>query len=80
MITKENYVLGLFMDPSSFSERVLLGEESVECLPENFASALYIIFVPLPPWPPSESSLKPTCTPKHTHLSLDHSPDILRGA
>ena len=37
-------------------------------------------FVPLPPWPPSESSLKPTCTPKHTHLSLDHSPGILRGA
>ena len=29
-------------------------------------------FVPLHPWPPSESSLKPTCTPKHTHLSLDH--------
>ena len=29
-------------------------------------------FVPLPPWPPSESSLKRTCTPKHTHLSLDH--------
>ena len=29
-------------------------------------------FVPLPPWPLSESSLKPTCTPKHTHLSLDH--------
>ena len=37
-------------------------------------------FVPLPPWPPSESSLKPTCTPKHTHLSLDHSPGVLRGA
>ena len=29
-------------------------------------------FVPLHPWPLSESSLKPTCTPKHTHLSLDH--------
>ena len=28
--------------------------------------------VPLPPWLLSESSLKPTCTPKHTHLSLDH--------
>ena len=27
--------------------------------------------VPLHPWPLSESSLKPTCTPKHTHLSLD---------
>ena len=37
-------------------------------------------FVPLPPWPPSENSLKPTCTPKHTHLSLDHSPGVLRGA
>ena len=37
-------------------------------------------FVPLPPWPPSESSLKPTCTPKHAHLSLDHSPGVLRGA
>ena len=37
-------------------------------------------FVPLPRWPPSESSSKPTCTPKHTHLSLDHSPGILRGA
>ena len=37
-------------------------------------------FVPLPPWPPSESSLRPTCipiSPKHTHLSLDHSPGIL---
>ena len=29
-------------------------------------------FVPLHPWPLSESSLKPTYTPKHTHLSLDH--------
>ena len=37
-------------------------------------------FVPLPPWPPSESSLKPTCTPKHTHLSLDYSPGVLHGA
>ena len=37
-------------------------------------------FVPLPCWPPSESSSKPTCTPKHTHLSLDHSPGVLRGA
>ena len=37
-------------------------------------------FVPLPRWPPSESSSKPTCTPKHTHLSLDHSPGIFCGA
>ena len=37
-------------------------------------------FVPLPRWPPSESSSKPTCTPKHTHLSLDHSPGVLCGA
>ena len=37
-------------------------------------------FVPLPRWPPSEGTSKPTCTPKHTHLSLDHSPGILRGA
>ena len=29
-------------------------------------------FVPLPPWPLSESCSKPTCAPKHTHLSLDH--------
>ena len=29
-------------------------------------------FVPLHPWPLSESNLTPTCTPKHTHLSLDH--------
>ena len=29
-------------------------------------------FVPLHPWRLSESSLKPTCTPKHIHLSLDH--------
>ena len=29
-------------------------------------------FVPLAPWPLSERSLKPTCTPKHTHLSLNH--------
>ena len=28
----------------------------------------------------SESSSKPNCTPKHTHLSLDHSPGVLRGA
>ena len=28
--------------------------------------------VPLHPWPLSEGSLKPTCTPKHTHLSLDY--------
>ena len=33
-----------------------------------------------PLWPPSESNSKPTCTLKHTHLSLDHSPDVLRGA
>ena len=37
-------------------------------------------FMPLPPWPLSDSSLKPTCTPKHTHLSLDHSSGILCGA
>ena len=37
-------------------------------------------FVHLPPWPPSESSLKPTSTPKHTHLSLDHSPCVPHGA
>ena len=36
--------------------------------------------LPFPPWSPSESSLKPICTPKHTHLSLDHSPGVLRGA
>ena len=29
-------------------------------------------FVPLHPWPLSESSLKPTYTPKLTRLSLDH--------
>ena len=33
-------------------------------------------FVPLHPWHPSENSLKPTCTPKHTHPSLDHSPGV----
>ena len=37
-------------------------------------------FVPLPPWPPSESSLRPTCTPKHTHLSQYHSRGVLCGA
>ena len=31
-------------------------------------------------WPPSESSSKPTCTPKHTHFSLHHSPGVLRDA
>ena len=31
-----------------------------------------LFFMPLPPWPLSESSLKPTCTPKHTHHSLEH--------
>ena len=35
-------------------------------------NALQMRLVPLPPWPLSESSSKPTCTPKHTHLSLDH--------
>ena len=30
-------------------------------------------FMPLHPWPLSESNLKPTCTPRHTQLSLDHS-------
>ena len=34
-------------------------------------------FVPLPLLPPSKSSLKPTCTPKHTHFSLDHSPGVM---
>ena len=33
---------------------------------------LQMRFVPLPLLPLSESSLKPTFTPKHTHLSLDH--------
>ena len=40
MQTKEKYVLGLFMDPSSYIEGVLLGEQAVECVPENLASAL----------------------------------------
>ena len=31
------------------------------------------------PCPPSENSLKPTCTPKHIHPSLNHSPGVLRG-
>ena len=29
--------------------------------------------------PPSENSLKPTCTPKHIHPSLNHPPGVLRG-
>ena len=36
-------------------------------------------FVPLHPWPPSKNSLKPTCTPKHIHPSLNHPPGVLRG-
>ena len=36
-------------------------------------------FVPLHPWPPSENSLKPTCTPKHIHPSLNHPPGVLHG-
>ena len=35
--------------------------------------------MPLHPWPPSENSLKPTCTPKHIHPSLNHPPGVLRG-
>ena len=37
-----------------------------------FGMLFQMRFVPLHPWPLSESSLKPTCTPKHIHLSLDH--------
>ena len=40
MQTKEKYVLGLFVDPSSYLEGVLLGEQAVERVPENLASAL----------------------------------------
>ena len=29
-------------------------------------------FVPLPPWALSDSSSKPACMPKNTHLSQDH--------
>ena len=37
-----------------------------------FGMLFQMRFVPLPPWPLSESSLTPTCTPKHTHHILDH--------
>ena len=37
-----------------------------------FGMLFQMRFVPLHPWPLSESSLKPTYTPKHIHLSLDH--------
>ena len=37
-----------------------------------FGMLFQMKFVPVHPWPLSERSLKPTCTPKHTHLSLDH--------
>ena len=37
-----------------------------------FGMLFQMRFVPLHPSPLSESSLKPTCTPKHIHLSLDH--------
>ena len=40
MHTKEKYVLGLFVDPSCHTEGMLLGEESVECLPKKLPSAL----------------------------------------
>ena len=37
-----------------------------------FGMVFQMRFVPVHPWPVSKSSLKPTCTPKHIHLSLDH--------
>ena len=37
-----------------------------------FGMLFQMRFVPLPPGHLSESSLKPTCTPKHTQPSLDH--------
>ena len=33
MTTKEQYVISLFVDPFRYTEGVLLGEETVECLP-----------------------------------------------
>ena len=46
--------------------------KSVKQILPPFGMLFQMRFVPLHPWPLSESSLKPTCTPKHTHLSLDH--------
>ena len=40
MITKELYVLGLFMDTTLYTKGELLGEHSVECMPESLPSAL----------------------------------------
>ena len=37
-----------------------------------FGMLFQMRFMPLPLSPLSESSLKPTCTSKHTHPSLDH--------
>ena len=37
-----------------------------------FGMLFQMRFVPLHPWPLSENSLKPTCTPKHIHHGLDH--------
>ena len=45
-----------------------------------FGMLFQMRFMPVHPWPLSESNVKPTCTPKHTHLSLDHPPGILHGA
>ena len=37
-----------------------------------FGMLFQMRLVPFHHWPLSESSLKPTCTPKHIHLSLNH--------
>ena len=56
----------LFIDLSSSLVIVLLLMLSL------FGMLFQMRFVPLHPWPVSESSLKPTCTPMHIHLSLEH--------
>ena len=40
MLTKEFYVLGLFVDTTRYTKGELLGESSVECIPESLPSAL----------------------------------------
>ena len=41
-------------------------------MPPLFGMLFLMRFVSPPPKPLSESSSKPTCTPRHTHLSLTH--------
>ena len=56
----------LFINPSNSLVIVLL------FMPPTVRMLFLMRFVRLPPWPLSEGNSKPTCTPRHTHLSLTY--------